>query len=124
MLRAEHITKQYSLPDSGHTVFDAVSDVSLELKDGCVSSLVGESGSGKSTLARVLSYIEMPDIGKVFLGDLEVTSCKRKEIRSVRGKVQLVMQMLWSSIFVTLVAKKYHESVTLPSGLRMVYDNH
>ena len=36
-------------------------------------------------------------------------------------KVELV---LWSSIFVTLVAKKYHESVTLPSGLRMVYDNH
>ena len=33
-------------------------------------------------------------------------------------------QVLWSSIFVTLVAKKYHESVTLPSGLRMVYDNH
>ena len=33
-------------------------------------------------------------------------------------------EMLWSSIFVTLVAKKYHESVTLPSGLRMVYDNH
>ena len=34
------------------------------------------------------------------------------------------LSMLWSSIFVTLVAKKYHESVTLPSGLRMVYDNH
>ena len=34
------------------------------------------------------------------------------------------LQVLWSSIFVTLVAKKYHESVTLPSGLRMVYDNH
>lgn len=33
-------------------------------------------------------------------------------------------EVLWSSIFVTLVAKKYHESVTLPSGLRMVYDNH
>ena len=38
------------------------------------------------------------------------------------GADELVM--LWSSIFVTLVAKKYHESVTLPSGLRMVYDNH
>ena len=34
------------------------------------------------------------------------------------------IHLLWSSIFVTLVAKKYHESVTLPSGLRMVYDNH
>ena len=36
----------------------------------------------------------------------------------------LESDLLWSSIFVTLVAKKYHESVTLPSGLRMVYDNH
>ena len=36
----------------------------------------------------------------------------------------LLVCLLWSSIFVTLVAKKYHESVTLPSGLRMVYDNH
>ncbi len=35
-----------------------------------------------------------------------------------------ILILLWSSIFVTLVAKKYHESVTLPSGLRMVYDNH
>lgn len=37
---------------------------------------------------------------------------------------QVIEELLWSSIFVTLVAKKYHESVTLPSGLRMVYDNH
>ena len=37
---------------------------------------------------------------------------------------QMNEELLWSSIFVTLVAKKYHESVTLPSGLRMVYDNH
>ena len=39
------------------------------------------------------------------------------------AKIQ-ALNLLWSSIFVTLVAKKYHESVTLPSGLRMVYDNH
>ena len=39
------------------------------------------------------------------------------------AKIQ-ALNLLWSSIFATLVAKKYHESVTLPSGLRMVYDNH
>ena len=38
--------------------------------------------------------------------------------------IMYISVLLWSSIFVTLVAKKYHESVTLPSGLRMVYDNH
>jgi mannitol-1-phosphate/altronate dehydrogenase len=42
----------------------------------------------------------------------------------VLGSLAEAVKVLWSSIFVTLVAKKYHESVTLPSGLRMVYDNH
>ena len=51
MLKAEHITKQYQIPGGGHTVFDAVSDVSIELGDGGVAAIVGESGSGKSTLA-------------------------------------------------------------------------
>ena len=43
---------------------------------------------------------------------------------SASARAMTARTMLWSSIFVTLVAKKYHESVTLPSGLRMVYDNH
>lgn len=66
MLKAEHITKQYQIPGGGHTVFDAVSDVSIELGNGGVTAIVGESGSGKSTLARVLSYVERPDGGGCF----------------------------------------------------------
>lgn len=50
MLKAEHITKQYQIPGGRHTVFDAVSDVSIELGNGGVTAIVGESGSGKSTL--------------------------------------------------------------------------
>jgi len=48
---------------------------------------------------------------------------KRKKINALFVLLAAAI-LLWSSIFVTLVAKKYHESVTLPSGLRMVYDNH
>ena len=98
MLKAEHITKQYQIPGGGHTVFDAVSDVSIELGDGGVAAIVGESGSGKSTLARVLSYVERPDGGRVFLDGLEVSACGRKELRAVRGKVQLVMQNALGSL--------------------------
>ena len=98
MLKAEHITKQYQIPGGGHTVFDAVSDVSIELGDGGVAAIVGESGSGKSTLARVLSYVERPDGGRVFLDGLEVSACRRKELRAVRGKVQLVMQNALGSL--------------------------
>lgn len=91
MLKAEHITKQYQIPGGRHTVFDAVSDVSIELGNGGVTAIVGESGSGKSTLARVLSYVERPDGGRVFLDGLEVSACRRKELHTVRGKVQLVI---------------------------------
>ena len=98
MLKAEHVTKQYQVSGGGHTMFDAVSDVSMELKDGCVTAIVGESGSGKSTFARVLSYVERPDSGRVFLDSLEVTACGRKDLRTVRGKVQLVMQNALGSL--------------------------
>lgn len=98
MLKAEHITKQYQIPGGRHTVFDAVSDVSIELGNGGVTAIVGESGSGKSTLARVLSYVERPDGGRVFLDGLEVSACGRKEFHTVRGKVQLVMQNALGSL--------------------------
>lgn len=48
---------------------------------------------------------------------------KNEDIQATEAAEE-TSSLLWSSIFVTLVAKKYHESVTLPSGLRMVYDNH
>ena len=43
MLKAEHITKQYQIPGGRHTVFDAVSDVSIELGNGGVTAIVGSS---------------------------------------------------------------------------------
>lgn len=58
---------------------------------------------------RIIAYYEIPK---------STSKKKRREMLEHR------IRLLWSSIFVTLVAKKYHESVTLPSGLRMVYDNH
>lgn len=116
MLRAKHITKQYKVPGDDHAVFDVVSDVSIQLKDGSVTSIVGESGSGKSTLARVLSYIEPPDKGQVFLDSLEVTACKKKELHAVRGNVQLVMQNALGSL-------DPHQSVTaiLEEPLRLLF---
>ena len=50
---------------------------------------------------------------------------KRKGIQTdqiAKGKQKT--KVLWSSIFVTLVTKKYRYSTTLPFALRMVCDNH
>ena len=90
MLKAEGIIKKYQIPGRKKDLLEALSGVSIELADNSITAIVGESGSGKSTLARILSYIELPDAGKVTLDNLTVTGVKRKTLQKMRGKVQLV----------------------------------
>ena len=47
--------------------FKAVEQVNLEVKTGSLVALLGPSGSGKSTLLRLISGLEMPDSGRIFL---------------------------------------------------------
>ncbi|MBE9178331.1 TOBE-like domain-containing protein [Oculatella sp. LEGE 06141] len=53
--------------------FLAVDQVSLEVKTGSLVALLGPSGSGKSTLLRLISGLEMPDSGKVFVTGRDAT---------------------------------------------------
>ena len=49
----------------------ALESVDLNLKGGEVLGLIGENGAGKSTLMRILSGIENPDRGKIFIDGQE-----------------------------------------------------
>lgn len=44
----------------------ALSDVSMDVKEGSVSALVGPNGSGKTTLFNTISNIIRPNSGKIF----------------------------------------------------------
>ena len=57
----------------GYGQFPAANDVSFEVPKGELFSLLGPSGSGKSTLLRILAGLIIPDTGKVFIGDKDVT---------------------------------------------------
>ena len=66
MLRAERITKCYE----GESV---VEDISIHLDKGELVCLLGVSGSGKTTLFHVLSGLNAPEGGKVYLRDEDIT---------------------------------------------------
>jgi putative ABC transport system ATP-binding protein len=63
----------------------AVSDVSLTLAPG-LTVLSGPSGSGKSTLLRVLSLVERPSMGEVFVRDVATSSLSWAALRALRRK--------------------------------------
>ncbi len=51
----------------------AVDDISLEIKPGEMLSLLGPSGCGKTTTLRCVAGFELPDNGRVMIGDQDVT---------------------------------------------------
>ena len=67
-LRLDRIGRTYS---SGRV--PAVRDVSLSIADGEFVVLVGPSGCGKTTLLRTIAGLEHPDVGRVFIGERDVT---------------------------------------------------
>ncbi|MBR7517967.1 ATP-binding cassette domain-containing protein, partial [Mycobacterium tuberculosis] len=81
------------IPRAGHAAGadrrHAVSDLSLGLRRGEVVCVVGESGSGKSTLARMLTLIEKPTSGAVYIDGVDVTHAHGAELKALRTKVQM-----------------------------------
>ncbi|HWD76418.1 MAG TPA: TOBE-like domain-containing protein [Solirubrobacteraceae bacterium] len=53
--------------------FTALSDVSLEVPQGSLTSLLGPSGSGKSTLLRIVAGLETPDTGAILIDGADVS---------------------------------------------------
>lgn len=51
----------------------AVDNVSVDIPAGSFFSLLGPSGCGKSTTLRIIAGFEVPDEGRVFIGDQDVT---------------------------------------------------
>jgi molybdate transport system ATP-binding protein len=52
----------------------SVKDVSLEIRSDEYFIILGPTGAGKSILLETIAGIHLPDSGKIFLGDREITS--------------------------------------------------
>jgi oligopeptide transport system ATP-binding protein len=71
-------------------VVPAVDGLTFDLRQGETLSLVGESGSGKSSLARTILQLYRPTSGSVVFAGRDLTRLNRRELRLVRGQLQLL----------------------------------
>jgi microcin C transport system ATP-binding protein len=82
---------------SPKTYFNAVKDVSLQVRQGETLGIVGESGSGKTTLAFALLRLQESE-GEILLQGNPIQHLKNKNLRGLRHKLQIVFQDPFSSL--------------------------
>ncbi len=77
MLRGENLVKTFEKNEKRKKIsFNAVDDISLEIKEGEIVGILGPNGAGKTTLLRMLGMLMEPTSGKIFmeLGEEEILS--------------------------------------------------
>ena len=77
-LEVEHIRKVYTTRFGGNKV-TALKNVSFSVEKGEYVAIMGESGSGKTTLLNILSTIDQPTSGTIFLNGAQLNAKKDTE---------------------------------------------
>ncbi|MGZ5352348.1 MAG: ABC transporter ATP-binding protein [Actinomycetota bacterium] len=105
--RAVDLEKVYGRGDAAVRALDGVS---VEFARGHFSAIMGPSGSGKSTLLHCMAGLDTPTAGRVFIGDVDLTTLSEKQLTLLRReKVGFVFQTF--NLIPTLTAG---ENITLP----------
>ena len=84
ILRAENISKTYTIGERSAVILD---DISLTLDTGAFTVLSGSSGSGKTTLLTILSGLDKPSRGNVWLDDREITGLDENGLAPLRNRL-------------------------------------
>ena len=71
--------------------FQALNDVSLNVKLGERVVICGPSGSGKSTLIRCINQLEKHESGEIFVDDIELNHSK-ESLSAIRNNIGMVFQ--------------------------------
>jgi len=77
----------------------AAMDLSFHILKGESVAIVGENGAGKSTIIRLISKMYSPTIGKIFLGNQDLTQMHPKSVMSVVAIVPQETLLLDDSIY-------------------------
>ena len=107
LIEMRHVTKAY---DVAAGKFLALREVDIQVDEGEFVAVVGKSGSGKSTLINMITGIDSPSSGEVFVASAPVHKLDQEQLAVWRGKnVGIVFQF-----FQLLPTLTVAENIVLP----------
>lgn len=114
LISLKHVSKRYDTPSGP---FAALKEVSLEARKGEFIAVVGKSGSGKSTLINMITGIDTPSSGEIFVASTPVHKLNQEQLAVWRGKnIGVVFQFFQLLPTLTIV-----ENVMLPMDFCKTY---
>jgi peptide/nickel transport system ATP-binding protein len=97
LLRVEDLVVEFPVGRSGLRVH-AVSNISIDVKQGETLGLVGESGCGKSTTGKAIMQLPPPTSGRVVFEGQDMTTLSGEDLRRTRTRMKMIFQDPISSL--------------------------
>lgn len=109
-LRLLNLTKSYF--EAGRKV-EIIDNVNAEFKEGEIAALIGKSGCGKTTLLNLISGIDRPDAGEIWIRTTLLNDLSEQDLTLIRrNRIGIVFQF-----FNLIPTLNVFENVSLPSEL-------
>jgi putative ABC transport system ATP-binding protein len=113
LLRFHDLTKSYYEGDVRRVVLQ---NAHAEFQSGEITAILGKSGSGKSTLLNLISGIDAPDSGQIWVDGQELTALSERE-RTLFRRARIGFVFQFFNLIPTLTVG---ENVSLPLELNRI----
>lgn len=112
-LRFHDLTKSYYEGDVRRSVLQ---NAHAEFQSGEITAILGKSGSGKSTLLNLISGIDAPDSGQIWVNGRDLTTLSERE-RTLFRRAQIGFIFQFFNLIPTLTVG---ENISLPLELNRI----
>ncbi|MBC7713671.1 MAG: ABC transporter ATP-binding protein [Rhizobacter sp.] len=113
ILRTENVMKTYM---SGEVEVTALHEMNIAIKKGEFTAIAGPSGSGKSTLLNLLSGLDKPSSGKVFINQKPISDMSGNQLSDFRrDHIGFIFQSY--NLIPVLTVKENIEYIMLIQGI-------